>query len=1144
MLLVSVTSAIVNAMRCDNCGFDNEEKADSCARCGAALARCCPNCGQQLRSIARFCDNCGTSLTGARAPLSGSAAVMPVQYTPRHLAERIRAEQSLRSGGERKIVTALFADMAGSTALVADLDPEDARRLIDPVLALMMEAVHHYEGYVAKSLGDGILALFGAPIGHEDHPQRALYAALRMQQAMRRYADSIRKQQGIALQIRVGVNTGEVVVRSVRTEDLHIDYDPVGQSIHLASRMESIASPGAIVVSEATYRLVQGYFEFRELGATAVKGLSLPVNAYEVLGSGPLRTRLQVAARRGLARFVGRAPELGQLAIALQKAEAGQGQVVGVMGEPGVGKSRLFLEFRQRVQGQFRVLETFSVSHGKAFAYLPLIELLKQYLQLGAQEDEALKREKISNRLRALDPALEDCLPYLFYLLGMVDPDSSLVQMDAQVRRQRTLEAIRRLLVRESRERPLVLIFEDLQWLDSETGAFLDFVVEGLPDARILLLLNYRPEYRHGWQRLDNFTELRLQPLELREAEAMLEALLGKDPSLVPLKPLIRAQTQGNPFFLEEVVQTLVEERVLSGGVGRYRLERTLESLQIPTTVQGVLCARMDRLGAAEKELLQTLAVIGKEFPWSLVRQVVELPEDEMRRLLARLQAGDFLYERPAFPEVEYTFKHALTQEVAYNSLLRERRGALHERTARAIETLFAGHLEEHCKELAHHYSRSGNLSKAVEYLHRAGRQAMRQSSVEEAIRHFDSALKLLQNLPDSEERNRLEFGIRLDLGPAIIAIRGYAAPEVGDCYTRALDLKRGAGTEQQLFPVLLGLRNFNHVRGQMQTGRDFAECLLTLAQRAQDPALLMEAHRALGSSSFNLGEPLAARTHFEQVIAHYDPADHQAHFFRYGLDPGVFALGYLGWVLSHLGYPALALERCEETLRLARQLDYPYVLTEALVLVAEVDVHRGDGHRACERAEAALALASEYGYSFWGSWARILLGAGLSLQGRPGDGLAQIEQGIAALRATGAELWCSHFLALLAEVWGRAGRPDRGLEVLAQARESMAQTGEQMYRSELQRLEGELMLMETGDTGGDDAAVAQACFERAVATARHQGARSFELRAVLSRSRLWLAAGRTQDTIRALTEICSAYGEGTDADLDAARDLLAKLGD
>jgi predicted ATPase len=439
-----------------------------------------------------------------------------------------------------------------------------------------------------------------------------------------------------------------------------------------------------------------------------------------------------------------------------------------------------------------------------------------------------------------------------------------------------------------------------------------------------------------------------------------------------------------------------------------------------------------------------------------------------MRRLLARLQAGDFLYERPAFPEIEYTFKHALTQEVAYNSLLRERRGALHERTARAIETLFDGHLEEHCKELAHHYSRSGNIDKTVEYLHRAGQQAMRQSSVDEAIRHFNSALNLLQNLPDSDERNGLEFAIWLDLGPAVIAVKGYAAPEVDDCYTRALHLRHGAGTERQLFPVLLGLRHFHHVRGQMQTGRDFAECLLTLAQRVQDPSLQLE----------------------------------------------------------------------------ALQLNIPYVITCALVLVAEIDVQLRDGAGACEHAEAAVALADEYGYPFWGAWAGILQGAGMSLCGRHDEGVGRMRPALDAFRATGAELWCAHFLALLAEAQGRAGRPEVGLEVLAQARDSMAVTGDRMYQSELERLEGDLLLrrIETGYRADDDELIAQACFQRALATAQRQRSRTLELRAALSLGRLWRQQGRPDQARVLLGGICDAAGEGRDPDLEAVRALLAQL--
>ncbi|MGH8136029.1 MAG: adenylate/guanylate cyclase domain-containing protein, partial [Steroidobacteraceae bacterium] len=481
-------------MRCTSCGFENPTGAKFCEECGAKLVRACPACGHETSASAKFCSECGAPLSGP-LPSAALAPSAPIEYTPPYLAERIRAAQADMEArgavdGERKTVTALFADMAGSTALIHDLDPEDARRLIDPVLALMMEAVHHYEGYVAKSMGDGILALFGAPIAHEDHSQRALYAALRMQDDMRRYADRVRLAQGIALQIRVGVNSGEVVVRAIRTEDLHTDYDPVGNSIHIASRMESIAVPGSIVASDHTHKLAEGYFAFKALGATPIKGLPEPLPVFEVLGLGPLRTRLQVAASRGLARFVGRAREFEQLREARAQAQAGHGQIVGVVGEPGVGKSRLCHEFKLGAPRDCLVLETFSVSHGKAYPYLPLIELLRNYCQITAQDDERRRREKLTGKVLALDRALEDSLPYLFHLLGVTEPSSALAQMTPQIRRQRTFEAIKRLLVRESLAQPLELIVEDLQWLDSETEAFLGFLGESVANTRILLLVN------------------------------------------------------------------------------------------------------------------------------------------------------------------------------------------------------------------------------------------------------------------------------------------------------------------------------------------------------------------------------------------------------------------------------------------------------------------------------------------------------------------------------------------------------------------------------------------------------------------------------------------------------------------------------
>ncbi|MFQ5479520.1 MAG: adenylate/guanylate cyclase domain-containing protein, partial [Candidatus Binatia bacterium] len=561
-------------MDCPKCAHENRETAKFCEECAAPLVvRPCSSCGAELRPTARFCDECSQPATACFAAFQQRD---PSDYTPKHLADKILDFRDSVEG-ERKMVTALFADIKGSMELMEDLDPEEARRVIDPALQLMMDGVHRYEGYVAQSAGDGIFAMFGAPIAHEDHAQRALYAALLMQDSMARYSEKLRAEGGAPVQMRVGVNTGEVVVRAIRKDDLHTDYDSIGHSTGLAARMEAIAAQGSVLVSEHTHKFTEGYFQFNDLGATKIKGVSDPVHVYEVEGVGPLRTRLEVSASRGLVRFVGRKRELEQMNEALDLAKEGHGQIVAIMGEAGVGKSRLVYEFKVVQESKCLVLEAFSVSHGKAHAYLPLVDLLKSYFLINLQDDERRRREKITGKVLTLDRGLEDLLPYLFSLLGVSEPSSFLTQMDPQMRRQRTMDAVKGLLVRESLNQPLVLIFEDLHWIDSETQEFLDLVAESLATAKIMLLANFRPEYENGWTRKTYYTRLRLDPLGKKEAEELLDVLLGNGArsKVAPLKKLILERTEGNPFFMEEVVQTLAEQNVLVGTRGDYRLEKT-----------------------------------------------------------------------------------------------------------------------------------------------------------------------------------------------------------------------------------------------------------------------------------------------------------------------------------------------------------------------------------------------------------------------------------------------------------------------------------------------------------------------------------------------------------------------------------------
>ena len=687
----------------------------------------------------------------------------PLAYTPTALAEKIRTARTTLAG-ERKQITVLFADLKDSMALIHDLDPEAAQQLLDPALHAMMDAVHRYEGTVNQVLGDGIMALFGAPIAHEDHAVRACYAALAMQAALRNYAEAVRRAHGLTMQSRIGLNSGEVVVRTIH-HDLHMDYSAVGQTTHLAARMEQLASPDAIVLTAATVRLVEGLMRVKAWGPVPIKGLAEPVEVWELLGVSGRSRRLQSARARGLTHFVGRQTEMTVLNTALAQAGAGHGQVVAVVGEAGVGKSRLVDEFVQAAHTEgWLVLDSAAVSYGQATPYFPVLDLLRRYCHLEEGDDARTIQAKVTEQVRTLDAALHDTILALLALLDALPEDSPFLQLDAPQRRQRTLAALKLVLLRQSQVQPLLLVCEDLHWLDSETQALLESLSESLPTARLLLLVNYRPDYRHGWGSKTYYTQVRLDPLPPASADAFLRALLGDDPSLTPLTQLLIQRTEGNPFFLEESVRALVETGALVGEPGGYRVAQGLPTLQVPATVQAVLAARIDRLPPEEKRLLQTAAVMGTEVPLTLLQAVVELPEEALRRSLTHLQDAEFLYEASLFPELVYTFKHALTQEVAYGSLLQEQRRTLHARIVEAIEALYADRVVEQVERLAYHAQRGEVWDKALPYGRQAGAKAFARAALREAAAAFEQALTALGHLPESRDTREQDIDLRLDL--------------------------------------------------------------------------------------------------------------------------------------------------------------------------------------------------------------------------------------------------------------------------------------------------------------------------------------------------------------------------------------------
>ena len=836
-------------MICPRCQHDNSAGVKFCGECGARLASVCASCSAANPPGNKFCGECGASLVQAPAATKYSS---PETYTPKHLAEKILTSKSALEG-ERKQVTVLFADMKGSMELLADRDPEEARKLLDPVIEHMMEAVHRYEGTVSNLMGDGIMALFGAPLAHEDHAVRACYAALRMQESVNRYADGVRRTEGVPIQIRVGLNSGEVVVGAIGN-DLKMDYTAVGQTVHLASRMEQMATPGSVLMTPDALRLAEGYVQVKPLGPVSVKGLTEPVEVYEVTGVGAARSRLQAAAARGLTRFVGRDGETEQLRKALEQARSDHGQVVGVVGEPGLGKSRLFFEFTHshRTQG-WLILESGSVSYGKATPYLPVIDLLKAYFKIQDRDDQREIREKVTGKLLTLDKSLESTLPAFLALLDVPVDDPTWQALDPAQRRQQTLGAVKRLLLRESQVQPLILLFEDLHWIDSETQAMLESLVESLPTSRLLLLVNYRPEYQHGWANKTYYTQLRLDPLPPESAAEILNSVLGNDHGLQSLKQLLIERTEGNPFFLEESVRTLVETKVLAGERGNYHLEKKVESTQVPATVQAVLAARIDRLPPQEKQLLQSAAVIGKDVPFSLLQAITELSDEELRRGLTHLQAAEFLYETSLFPDLEYTFKHALTHEVAYGSLLHERQRALHARIVEAIETLYSNRLIEQVERLAHHAARGEVWGKALTYLRQAGTKADARSAIREAASYFEQALTALAHLPDDREMREQAIDLHFNLRISLVALG--ERERVLEHLRAAEALATALGDEHRLARVNADIARLLLVQGEYEQAVTASERAIAMARTLDDyGGLEVMATLSLGLAYYCLG--------------------------------------------------------------------------------------------------------------------------------------------------------------------------------------------------------------------------------------------------------------------------------------------------
>jgi predicted ATPase/class 3 adenylate cyclase len=1039
-----------------------------------------------------------------------------------------------RPSAERRQLTVLFCDLAGSTELSSRVDPEDLRDIIGAYHRRVAATVARLDGYVAKYMGDGVLVYFGYPQAHEDDAECAVRAGLAL-------VDTVGQiKASEPLRVRVGIATGLVVVGDLFGSGEARERGVVGETPNLAARLQAIAEPGAVVIAQSTRRLIGDLFECRDLGAMALKGFAAPVAMWQVLREGAAPNRFE--AFRSMAAWtplVGRETELALLLDRWQRAKQGAGQVVLISAEPGIGKSRLISALEQerlRAEPPYTRLRYFCSPHHTDSALHPIITQLERAAAFAHEDTPDAKLDKLEMLLAATSTPAED-VTLLADLLSIPTAERyPPPNLTPQRKREKTLEALFGQLAALARQQPLLVVFEDVHWIDPSSRDLLQLVVEQMPRMPALLLITFRPEFQPpSWTGQAHVKTLALRRLDRGEGAVMVERI-ARDKALPgEIVDQIVAKTDGVPLFVEELTKMILESGLLKEQEDRYELTGPLPPLAIPATLHDSLTARLDRLSTI-KNLAQLGATLGREFSYALLKAVSPWDEQTLCRGLGQLVEADFLYQQGLPPQATYAFRHALIQDAAYQLLLKSTRQQYHQRIAQVLEAQFPDIVETQPESLARHYTEAGLAAQAVCYWQRAGERSNARSAHVEAVVHCAKGLEVLQSLPETPERAQHELLLQTTLGPALMATKGYVAPEVEASYNRALTLCRQVGETPRLFVTLMGLWQFYLVRARHKTARELGDRLLNLAENVGDPALLVQAHRALGESYQNLGELALAQKHLAQGSALYDRRQRSHAVLN---DPGVFCLSFASWVLWLLGYPEQALQRSRAALTLARELSHPHTLAAVLFFAGILHQLRRERHLTRERAEAAIALAREQGLPFWVPFANIERGWALATQGQWDEGIAHIQQGLVAHQAIDAEIARPVYLAMLTEAYVAAGQVQAGLRVLAEALAHVDRTEERYYEAELYRLKGDLLLRQRVP----DTSQAEACFERALVVARRQQARSWELRAATSLAHLLWSQNQRAAAHNLLAPIYAWFTEGFDtADLREAKALMEAL--
>jgi class 3 adenylate cyclase/predicted ATPase len=1042
---------------------------------------------------------------------------------------------------ERRHLTVLFCDLVDSTVLASQLDPEEWREVVRAYQETCAKVIARFEGHIAQYLGDGLLVYFGYPQAHEDDAQRAVRAGLAMVEAIAQLNARLTRERGVELAVRLGVHTGLVVVGEIGGGARH-EQLALGETPNVAARLQGLAAPNTVVISAAMLPLLGGFFAYQSLGTPLLKGVAQSLEVYQVLYEHMARSRLEAAGRTGLTPLVGREAEVVLLRERWAQVREGFGQVVLLSGEAGIGKSRLVEVLKEQVAAEPQAWLTpcQCSPYYQHTALYPVIDVLERVaLRFEREESSPQKLNKLEGFLVQYGLPLAETVPLFTALLSLPLAEGyPPLTVSPEQQKQQTLHALLTIFLRIAAQQPVLFVMEDLHWVDPSTLEFLTLLVDQGPTARILALFTCRPDFSPPWTGRSHLTQVTLNRLPRRQA-AELTGRVAHGKALPPeVVEQVAAKTDGVPLFVEELTKMVLESGLLQERAERYELTGPLPPLAIPTTLHDSLMARLDRL-AAVKGLAQLGATLGREFSYALLQAVSPWGEDTLRHGLHQLVAAEFLYQQGLPPQATYRFKHALIQDAAYQSLLRSTRQQYHQRIAQVLGERFPETAEVQPEWLAHHYTQAGLTEQAVPYWQRAGQHASDRSAYLEAISHLTTGIALLKTLPETPERTQHAATLYIALGAALQVAKGQAAPEVEQAYTQARALCQQVGEAPELVPVLFGLWRFYAVRPQFQMAREVGETLLRLAQPADDPALAVLAHYALGSSWFLLGALPAARMHLEEGIARYTPDQRRAPAFRMGQDPGVMCRASAARVLWVLGYPAQALTHLHEALALAHALSHPFTLAYAWCVAAFVSQWHRDVQAVHEQAEAAVALSTAQDFPQWAAWGTSLRGWALAMQGQGEEGMAQIRQGIAACRATGAALLVPYFCTVLAEASAHLGHPEDGLQALAEAHTLVEQQEERWWESEIYRLRGVLLLRQPGTPQVE----AEACFRQALDVARGQQAKSLELRAAMSLARLWQRQGKRQEAYDLLAPLYGWFTEGFDtADLQEAKVLLEEL--